>query len=94
MRSLRLNVEINTREQFRVFRFRPQRFNVEILWIVSRSEVTRYKLDELRRTQLRQLYQRLAVAGRPMARNWLIFKQGKDIERPAAESAPRIASDS
>ncbi len=94
MQSLRLKVEINTREHFSVFGFQVQRYNVENPWFIGRSEVTRYELDELLRTKLRALYQRLAVAGRPMARPWPNFKQGKDVEGTAAEPAPRIALDS
>jgi predicted nucleotidyltransferase component of viral defense system len=56
--SLRLKVEINTREHFSVFGAHSLAFAVRPPWFEGRAEVKTYTLDELLATKLRALYQR------------------------------------
>jgi predicted nucleotidyltransferase component of viral defense system len=56
--SLRLKVEINTREHFSVFGAHSLAFAVRSPWFEGRAEVKTYTLDELLATKLRALYQR------------------------------------
>lgn len=56
--SLRLKIEINTREHFTVFGPLNRPFGVDSPWFAGRSEVRTYTLDELLATKLRALYQR------------------------------------
>ncbi len=56
--SMRLKVEINTREHFSMLGLVRRRFEVENGWFHGSSEVTTYELDELLGTKLRALYQR------------------------------------
>lgn len=56
--SLRLKVEINTREHFSVFGAQPRPFGIRSPWFEGRAEVQTYTLDELLATKLRALYQR------------------------------------
>ncbi len=56
--SLRLKVEINSREHFAVYRFTRAPFAVSSRWFEGSCEVSSYELDELLGTKLRALYQR------------------------------------
>lgn len=56
--SMRLKVEINTREHFSVLGLVRRPFGVENGWFRGSSEITTYELDELLGTKLRALYQR------------------------------------
>ncbi len=56
--TLRLKVEINSRERFTVYGFIQQPFSVTSHWFEGRAEITTYTLDELMATKLRALYQR------------------------------------
>lgn len=77
--SLRLKVEINSREHFSVFGFKNVPFAVSSRWFDGKCEICSYELDELLGTKLRALYQR---------------KQGRDLfdlatalQNPAASPA-------
>jgi predicted nucleotidyltransferase component of viral defense system len=69
IQSLRLKVEINTREHFAVLGFPQQRFVVGNPWFEGDSQVTTYALEELLGTKLRALYQR--KKGRDLYDLWL-----------------------
>ncbi|MGB3975134.1 MAG: nucleotidyl transferase AbiEii/AbiGii toxin family protein [bacterium] len=56
--KLRLKVEINCREPFSLFGYRPVIFNVESNWFSGIAEIVTYSLEELLATKLRALYQR------------------------------------
>ncbi|PIE51811.1 hypothetical protein CSA37_00635 [Candidatus Fermentibacteria bacterium] len=56
--SLRLKIEINTREHFHVMPIQPVYLTVDSLWFRGGAEVTGYSLPELLGTKLRALYQR------------------------------------
>jgi len=56
--TLRLKVEINTREHFTVFGFRKRPFNVRSRWFTGECEITTFELEELLATKVRALYQR------------------------------------
>jgi len=56
--SMRLKVEINTREHFAVLGIARHRFEVSNRWFSGSAEVSTYHLDELLGTKLRALYQR------------------------------------
>lgn len=62
--SLRLKVEINSREHFTVYGLKRVPFDVSSRWFEGTCELTSYELDELLGTKLRALYQR---------------KQGRDL---------------
>ncbi len=56
--TLRLKVEINTREHFTVYGFTRLPFTVSSRWFEGSGKITTYALDELLATKLRALYQR------------------------------------
>lgn len=56
--TLRLKVEINSREHFSVYGFTPVPFAVSSRWFEGDCEIASYELDELLGTKLRALYQR------------------------------------
>jgi len=56
--SMRLKVEINTREHFSVEGFRNVPFSVDSRWFQGSCEITSYTLEELLGTKTRALYQR------------------------------------
>ena len=58
VRSMRLKVEINTREHFAVLGLHPHRFAVDNPWFAGAAELIVFKLEELLATKLRALYQR------------------------------------
>ena len=62
--SLKLKVEVNTREHFSVYGLKQLAFSVESRWFAGACRVNTYELDELLGTKLRALYQR---------------KQGRDL---------------
>jgi predicted nucleotidyltransferase component of viral defense system len=69
LQSLRLKIEINTREHFAVLGFQHQRFVVDSPWFAGDSQITTYTLEELLGTKLRALYQR--KKGRDLYDLWL-----------------------
>ena len=56
--SLKLKVEINSREHFTVRGLKDHRFEVDSRWFSGAANVRSYELDELLGTKLRALYQR------------------------------------
>ena len=82
--SLRLKVEINSREHFSVHGFAKEPFAVESRWFAGSSEVTTYELDELLGTKLRALYQR--KKGRDL------FDLAIALENDAADPARVVAA--
>ncbi len=56
--SLRLKVEVNTREHFAEHGFRREPFKVASRWFNGACDINTYDLDELLGTKLRALYQR------------------------------------
>lgn len=56
--TMRLKLEINTREHFTVLGLVPRRFEVSNGWFKGSADITTYELDELLGTKLRALYQR------------------------------------
>lgn len=74
VRSLRLKIEINTREHFTVLGFRRKSLDVHSPWFSGAVDVTTYELDELLGTKLRALYQR--KKGRDLFDLWLCLDRG------------------
>lgn len=58
VQPLRLKVEINCREHFKVFEFVEHQFEVESEWFDGNCKILTYELEELLGTKLRALYQR------------------------------------
>jgi len=56
--SMRLKVEINTREHFNVLGLKEIPYKVENSWFNGECNLTGYELEELLGTKLRALYQR------------------------------------
>ena len=56
--SMRVKIEINTREHFNVLGLKKEPFSVDNPWYKGSTEVTTYHLEELLGTKLRALYQR------------------------------------
>lgn len=56
--TLRLKVEINSREHFSVFGFKRVPFSVASRWFHGATDIVTYEMDELLATKLRALYQR------------------------------------
>ncbi|MHB0980006.1 MAG: nucleotidyl transferase AbiEii/AbiGii toxin family protein [Thermoleophilia bacterium] len=56
--SMRLKVEINTREHFSVLGVTRHDFEVNTLWHAARVSIATYELEELLATKMRALYQR------------------------------------
>lgn len=72
VRSMRLKIEINTREHFAVMGFVGRPFSVENPWISKGAEITVYEFEELLATKLRALYQR--KKGRDLYDLWLALE--------------------
>jgi len=73
IRTLRLKIEINTREQFSLLGYENRRFVVENPWFSGTAELTTYPLPELTGTKLRALYQRRK--GRDLFDLWLVLEE-------------------
>jgi predicted nucleotidyltransferase component of viral defense system len=56
--TMRLKVEISTREHFAVYGFKRIPFSVSSRWFEGKCEIATYELDELLGTKMRALYQR------------------------------------
>lgn len=69
VRSLRLKIEINTREHFTVLGYQRRRIDVANPWFTGNAEVVTYELDELLGTKMRAMYQRRK--GRDLFDLWL-----------------------
>jgi len=68
-RTLRLKIEVNTREHFTVLGMTSQPLTVANPWFTGNANVTTYRLDELMGTKLRALFQRRK--GRDLFDLWL-----------------------
>jgi predicted nucleotidyltransferase component of viral defense system len=75
--SLRLKIEINTREHFSVFGLILRRLQVRSPWFQGEAEVRTYTLEELLGTKLRALYQRRK--GRDLFDLWFGLRM-KDVD--------------
>lgn len=83
VRSLRLKIEINTREHFTVLGFSRRQVAVVNPWYTGEAEVVTFEIDELLATKLRALYQRRK--GRDLFDLWLSIVSGVlDPERVTA----------
>lgn len=69
IRSLRLKIEINTREHFTALGLQSLPMMVTNPWFKAKAEIKTYQLDELMGTKLRALYQRRK--GRDLFDLWL-----------------------
>ncbi len=74
VQSMRLKIEINTREHFSVLGVDRRPFVVDSPWYRGTSDVAVYRLDELFGTKLRALYQR--KKGRDLFDLWLALDRG------------------
>jgi predicted nucleotidyltransferase component of viral defense system len=57
--SMRVKLEINSREHFTVLGLTQIPFTIENQWYSGQTQITTYKIEELLATKLRALYQRL-----------------------------------
>lgn len=73
--TMRVKIEINTREHFSVLGITHQQFSVANPWFEGASELTVYHLDELLGTKLRALHQR--KKGRDLFDLWLALRSTK-----------------
>ncbi len=73
--TLRLRIEINTREHFSVLGITRRSFTVDNPWFEGSSEVPVYHLDELLGTKMRALFQR--KKGRDLYDMWFALQSGK-----------------
>jgi predicted nucleotidyltransferase component of viral defense system len=69
--SLKLKVEINSREHFSVLGFEERPFEVRSRWFSGAASILTYRIDELLGTKLRALYQR--KKGRDLFDLWMAF---------------------
>lgn len=81
-RSLRLKIEINSREHFALLGWHRFPFRVSSDWFTGSAEVTTFHLDELMGTKLRALYQR--KKGRDLFDMATALDRGADVERVLA----------
>jgi predicted nucleotidyltransferase component of viral defense system len=77
---LRLKIEINTREHFRVFGVVERPLGIQSPWFTGRAAIRTYSLEELLGTKLRALYQRRK--GRDLFDLWIaLTTTGVDARR-------------
>ena len=78
--SMRLKIEINTREHFNVLGLRQIPYKIENSWFSGECLLTSYELEELLGTKLRALYQRRK--GRDLFDlYWALKKQQVDTKK-------------
>lgn len=78
--SMRIKIEINTREHFNVFNLIDKSCRIESGWFSGESLVKTYSLEELLATKLRALYQR--KKGRDLFDIWYAVEQENvDLEK-------------
>ncbi len=70
--TMRIKVEINTREHFAILGWKKHQFEVKSRWFTGKSDITTYSLEELLGTKLRALYQR--KKGRDLFDLWICLK--------------------
>ncbi len=73
VQSMRLKLEINTREQFTILGHQKRPMTVDNPWFSGSAPVTTYELEELLGTKVRALYQR--KKGRDLYDLWLALTQ-------------------
>ena len=73
--TMRLKIEINTREHFSVYEITKRNFRVDNPWFSGEVDLPVYQLDELLGTKLRALYQR--KKGRDLFDLWLALQSGE-----------------
>lgn len=71
--SMRLKLEINTREHFSALGLVKRRIDLDSRWFSGGAEITTYEIDELLGTKLRALYQR--KKGRDLFDLWTASRQ-------------------
>jgi len=89
--TLRLKIEVNTREHFAVFGFRHEPFAVTSRWFKGSATVTTYGIDELLGTKLRALYQRRK--GRDLFDMAIALSQGAVDPSRIVEACSRYMQD-
>ena len=72
--TMRLKVEINTREHFSVLPIARRLFRVDNPWFSGTTELPTYHIDELLGTKMRALYQR--KKGRDLYDLWIALQSG------------------
>jgi predicted nucleotidyltransferase component of viral defense system len=82
--SLRLKIEINTRDHFTAFGLIREDFKVTTRWFEGDCKITTYELPELLGTKLRALYQRRK--GRDLFDLWLGLTLGEANPKKICES--------
>jgi predicted nucleotidyltransferase component of viral defense system len=73
--TLRLKIEINSREHFTALGIQKKPFAVNSRWFDGKCEISTYQLEELLGTKMRALYQRRK--GRDLFDLWLGLSKGK-----------------
>lgn len=76
--NLRLKVETNTREHFKVLGYNQFPFEVKSSWYTGNCNLTTYHLEELLGTKLRALYQR--SKGRDLYDMYIALTQHPDLD--------------
>ena len=76
--SMRVKIEINTREHFSILGLTKKSFELSSQWFSEKVEVTTFHLEELVATKLRALYQR--KKGRDLFDLIVILKEHPDID--------------
>ena len=85
--SLRIKIEVNTREHFAVFPIRKKVYRIQSRWFSGEGKVNTYSLEELLATKLRALYQR--KKGRDLFDLWYGLTKGKANPGRIAEAFGR-----
>ena len=73
--TMRLKIEINTREHFSVLPIERRRFEVDNPWFNGTADLPTYHIDELLGTKMRALYQR--KKGRDLYDLWIALQSGE-----------------
>lgn len=84
VQTLRLKIEINCREHFKVFEFAENEFEVNSEWFGGKCKIVTYQLEELLGTKLRALYQR--KKGRDLYDIYKAFQVGKPDRQKIIEA--------
>lgn len=88
--SMRLKIEINTREHFSVLGTKKYAFRVANPWFTGTADLQVYQLDELLGTKMRALYQR--KKGRDLFDLWIALLSGKTNSNRIVECFQRYIS--